>query len=66
MTDTSHVPNRVDPTAAAAYIADLSSDLALIARRNGLEALSFILDMARLEAEAASRPQAGQSLSRRG
>jgi hypothetical protein len=42
---------------AAAYIADLSLDLAQIARRHGLDALGFILDMAHLEAEALSRMQ---------
>jgi hypothetical protein len=40
---------------AAAYIADLSLDLAQIARRHGLDALGFILDMAHLEAEALSQ-----------
>ncbi|HEX5846494.1 MAG: hypothetical protein ACXW3G_13820 [Rhodoplanes sp.] len=39
---------------AAAYIADL---LAQIARRHGLDALGFILDMAHLEAEALSHIQ---------
>ena len=42
---------------AAAYIADLALDLAQIARRHGLDALGFILDMAHLEAEALSRIQ---------
>ncbi|MGZ9103932.1 MAG: hypothetical protein ACXW3Y_13825 [Rhodoplanes sp.] len=42
---------------AAAYIADLSLDLAQIARRHGLDALGFILDMAHLEAEALSHIQ---------
>jgi hypothetical protein len=40
-----------DRTAIAAYIADLSTDLALIARSHGLETLGYILEMARLEAE---------------
>lgn len=55
MPDQSHQYGPADPHAAAAYIADLSSDLALIARRNGLDALGFILEMARLEAESMSR-----------
>lgn len=59
MPDQSHLNEPVDPLAAAAYIADLSSDLALIARRNGLDALGFILEMARLEAESMSRSREG-------
>jgi hypothetical protein len=39
------------PEAAAAYVAELSRDLALIARRHDLHTLGFILEMARLEAE---------------
>ena len=35
---------------AAAYIAELSADLARIARGQGLHTLSYLLDMARLEA----------------
>ena len=37
------------------YVAELSADLAVIARRHGLVALSYILDMAKLEAENATR-----------
>jgi hypothetical protein len=44
-----------DPVAAAAYVAELSADLATIARRHGFVALGYILDMARLEAENATR-----------
>ena len=40
-----------DRLAAAAYIADLSSSLAAIARSYGLGTLGYILDMAREEAE---------------
>ena len=39
---------------AAAYVADLSHDLAAIARSHGLDTLGYILDMARLEAETQS------------
>jgi len=46
-----------DRAAAAAYVAEMSSDLAAIARRHGLDTLSYILDMARLEAENASREE---------
>ncbi len=38
------------PDQAAQYIASLSQELAAIARRNGLDTLSHILEMARLEA----------------
>jgi hypothetical protein len=40
-----------DRTAAAAYIADLTGSLALMARRHGLDTLGYLLDMAKLEAE---------------
>jgi hypothetical protein len=39
---------------AAAYVAELTADLARIARRHGLDTLGYILDMARLEAQQAS------------
>jgi hypothetical protein len=45
-----------DPAAAAEYIAALVADLAGIARRSGLDTLGYVLDMARVEAENASRP----------
>jgi hypothetical protein len=41
-----------DRTAAAAYIADLTGGLALIARRHGLDTLGYLLDLAKLEAES--------------
>jgi hypothetical protein len=44
-----------DRTAAAAYVAMLSADLALIAKNHGFDTLGYILDMARLEAENAAR-----------
>jgi len=40
--------------AAADYIADLTGNLAAIARRHGLETLSYVLEMARLEAQSTS------------
>ena len=51
----------LDPPASraetAAYIADLSAHLATLARRQGFDALAYLLDMARLEAEGVrSRP----------
>ncbi|HTZ01045.1 MAG TPA: hypothetical protein VMC05_01840 [Xanthobacteraceae bacterium] len=36
---------------AAQYIAALSRELAQIARRNGLDTLSYILEMAQIEAD---------------
>ena len=45
----------MDRTAAAKYVAELSAELANLARRHGLDALGYILDMARLEAENATR-----------
>ena len=36
---------------AAQYIASLAQELAEIARRNGLDTLSHLLEMARLEAD---------------
>ena len=45
----------VDRAAAANYVAELSAELANLARQHGLDALGYILDMARLEAENATR-----------
>jgi NTP pyrophosphatase (non-canonical NTP hydrolase) len=39
------------PDSAARYIASLTEELAEIARRHGLETLSYILEMARIEAD---------------
>lgn len=38
------------PDSAARYIAAMTGELAKIARRNGLETLSMLLEMAQLEA----------------
>jgi hypothetical protein len=46
------------PSAAALYIATLTDELAQIARRHGLESLSYILDMARLEADQIAKSSA--------
>ena len=40
-----------DRGAAASYLATMIGDLAAIARRHDFEVLTYILDMARLEAE---------------
>ncbi len=42
--------------ATATYIGDLCADLARMARKEGLDALAYILDMARLEAQANDHP----------
>jgi hypothetical protein len=39
-----------DPAGAAAYVAAMSADLAVIARRHGLDTLGYLLDMVQLEA----------------
>jgi hypothetical protein len=38
------------PDSAAQYIASLTDELAKLAKRNGLETLSYLLEMARLAA----------------
>lgn len=45
-------PPRNDRAAGAAYLAAMTADLAAMARRHDFESLAYILDMARLEAEA--------------
>ena len=45
----------VDRVAAASYVAELSGELALLARHHRLDALGYILEMARLEAENVTR-----------
>jgi hypothetical protein len=40
-----------DRAAAASYVAELSAELAVLARHHRLDALGYILEMARLEAE---------------
>jgi hypothetical protein len=49
-----------DQAAAAAYVAELSAELSTLARRHGLGALSYLLEMARLEAENATRHVSGR------
>ena len=46
---------RYDSSGAAIYIAEMSRDLATLARRNGLDTLAYLLDIARLEAESAEK-----------
>jgi hypothetical protein len=59
MTNTS-IPGNGDAAsraAVASYVATLSADLAAMARKQGLETLGYLLEMARLEAESANRPE---------
>jgi len=45
-----------DPTgraAVASYVASITADLAVLARRKGLDTLGYLLEMAQLEAENA-------------
>ena len=56
MADPIRLP-RHDPSGAAAYIEDMARDLAALARRNGLDTLGYLLDIARLEAENAAGPK---------
>ena len=39
------------PDSTAHYIASMTGELAKMARRNGLDALGYILEMARIEAD---------------
>ena len=43
------------PDSAAQYIATLTQELAQLARRNGPDTLSYILEMARLEADQVAK-----------
>jgi hypothetical protein len=49
--------SRID---TAIYIAELTANLAGMARKHGLDALGFILEMAQLEAENATRHVEGR------
>jgi hypothetical protein len=44
-----------DPAAAAAYVAALTAELTVLARRHQLETLAYLLDMVRIEAEATAQ-----------
>ena len=49
-------------TAVASYVATLTADLSVMARRSGLDTLGYLLEMVRLEAENAIRhPQHGSN-----
>ena len=46
--------------AVADYVAELTGELATLARRHGLDVLSYLLDMAQLEAANATRHVKGR------
>ena len=46
----------LDTSEAAAYLAEMSGSLAVIARQHGFDALAYLLDMAQEEAQNNSRP----------
>lgn len=45
-------------TAVASYVASMPNDLAVTARRTGLDTLGYLLEMVRLEAESVTRDNA--------
>ena len=58
--------NNGSQSAVASYVATLSNDLALLARRNGLDTLGYLLEMVRLEAEGLARANGDGETVRRG
>ena len=46
----------LDTGEAAAYLAEMSGSLAVMARQHGFETLAYLLDMAQEEAQSNSRP----------
>lgn len=61
MSDDEPGEDKQTPAEAAAYIADLCQNLMSMARRQQLDTLAYILDMARLEAQNLTRPSDGKS-----
>ncbi len=53
-----------NPVEVADYVAAMTSELSTLARRHGLDALGFILEMARLEAENAATKLNGSGRAR--
>jgi hypothetical protein len=59
---TGNAPRRgSDQSDAAAYIADMTANLATMARRHGLGTLGYLLDMARMEAKNAAEADVEES-----
>lgn len=44
-----------EPAAVANYVATMTAELSMLAHHHGFEALGFLLEMARLEAENAAQ-----------
>jgi len=57
-------PGAADQAAAAHYIAEMSEELAKMATARRLDMLAYLLDMARLEAEAAMNGTAREAPAR--
>ncbi len=57
--DNGHKPGGGQTPSAALYIASLVDELARLAKSHDLDALAYILDMARLEADQVSKRGAG-------
>lgn len=55
-----HQPEASDTPDAALYIASMADELARLAKSHNLEALAYILDMARLEADQISKRWVGE------
>ena len=53
-------PKEGEQVATAAYVASLVGDLAALARRQKLDTLGYLLDMARLEAEGTAQGTRGR------
>jgi hypothetical protein len=49
-----------EQVAAAGYVASMAGELALMARKHGLDTLGYLLEMVRLEAENIARPASHQ------
>jgi len=52
-------PEEGEKAATAAYVAALTADLAALARKQKLDTLGYLLDMARLEADDTARGSKG-------
>jgi hypothetical protein len=55
MKDDEPRPEGNTPSDVASYIAELCGDLSGLARRQGLDVLAYMLDMAKLEAQNSMR-----------
>lgn len=54
-----------DTASLAAYIADMSAELANLAGRGGMPMLAYFLNLSRVEAETRARELGGQPIKRR-